>query len=276
MNNPKNSKTSKTILKDENLETKGDYTPFFVNTNIFPATSVYGKLNHIQTTLKSPKSLNNTFFNFKYRSCETILENLKPLLLQTKTNILLSDEIVLINNCLFVKSTATLINCEEPFDKIETIAYAEFDEKSNKMSRSQQTGACSSYARKYALNGLFAIDDNKDADFINDPNNNDTTVPFKQTHQTKVQFFDKATPTTLVEDKLETRTVKQIFDSILNELVKNNPNADEKQIRNKIIKELKTDHRIQLDIKNIVNLTDEEIKQHIKNIDAQIVQLSNE
>lgn len=124
---------------------------------------IYEKLLQIQTKLKAPKSLYNKFGNFYYRNCEDILEALKPLLKETKTVLLMRDEVVRIDDRYYIKAVARLIDCETG-EAIETCAYAREEKEKKGADSSQITGAASSYARKYALNGLFCIDDTKDAD----------------------------------------------------------------------------------------------------------------
>lgn len=118
------------------------------------------KLAQIQNKLKAPKGQLNSFGKYKYRSAEDILEAVKPLL-SGSLSLTLSDEITLVGERYYVKAIATLSDGE---NEINTIAFAResFDKKG--MDDSQITGATSSYARKYALNGLFCIDDTKDAD----------------------------------------------------------------------------------------------------------------
>ena len=126
--------------------------------------NIYEKLNKIQTELKAPKGQYNSFGKYKYRSCEDILEAIKPFLTETKTVLTINDEIVFIGNRFYVKATAVLADCENENRFIHTTAFAREDDSKKGMDGSQITGASSSYARKYALNGLFAIDDTKDAD----------------------------------------------------------------------------------------------------------------
>lgn len=128
--------------------------------------SVYEKLMHIQSKLKAPKNQYNSFGKYNYRSCEDILEGLKPLLEDYKAAITLKDEIKLIGDRYYLEATATLIDIEKG-DKIEVTALAREDETKKGMDLAQVTGSVSSYARKYALNGLFAIDDTKDSDSTN-------------------------------------------------------------------------------------------------------------
>ena len=119
------------------------------------------KLQEIQHRLKAPKGQYNSFGKYKYRSCEDILEAVKPILNEVGCTLTLSDEIVLIGDRYYVKATASLHGQETS----ETVtAYAREDMEKKGMDGSQITGTASSYARKYALNGLFCIDDTKDAD----------------------------------------------------------------------------------------------------------------
>ncbi|EOZ6761541.1 ERF family protein [Escherichia coli] len=120
---------------------------------------LYSKLWTIQQTLNAPKNQRNNFGGYNYRSAEDILEAVKPLL--QNITLTVSDEIVLIGNRYYVKATATLSDGE---DAIAVTAYAREEESKKGMDASQLTGATSSYARKYALNGLFCIDDARDPD----------------------------------------------------------------------------------------------------------------
>lgn len=130
--------------------------------------NIYEKLLNIQSELKAPKNQHNNFGNYDYRSCEDILEAVKPLCKENKVVLNISDEIVMIGQRYYVKATATLVDLENTKDDciqtIENVAYAREEEQKKGMDGSQVTGASSSYARKYALNGLFCIDDTKDAD----------------------------------------------------------------------------------------------------------------
>lgn len=121
--------------------------------------SLYAKLAEIQQKLKAPKNQHNNFGNYNYRSCEDILEAIKPLLGDAVLTI--SDDIVPIGNRYYVKAEATLRLGE---DSNTVCAFAREEETKKGMDASQITGSASSYARKYALNGLFLIDDTKDAD----------------------------------------------------------------------------------------------------------------
>ena len=130
---------------------------------------IYTKLATIQKKLKCEKSQYNSFGKYKYRSCEDILKAVKPLLDETKTVLTLSDELVAIGERYYVKATATLLDTEESKDVpfISTTAYAREEETKKGMDGSQITGTASSYARKYALGGLFDIDDGIDSDVTN-------------------------------------------------------------------------------------------------------------
>ena len=128
--------------------------------------NVYEKLIAIQSELKAPKSQYNSFGKYSYRNCEDILEALKPLLKEHKSTIYISDEIVTVLERFYVKATVTFIDAETG-ESITNTAYAREEESKKGMDGSQVTGASSSYARKYALNGMFAIDDTKDSDFTN-------------------------------------------------------------------------------------------------------------
>lgn len=124
-------------------------------------------LFNIQQELKAPKSQRNDFGNFSYRSCEDILEAVKPLLKANNCVLTISDELVNIGERYYIKATATLSSVEEMGGIISNSAYAREPAEKKGADLSQITGACSSYARKYALNGLFCIDDQKDADTTN-------------------------------------------------------------------------------------------------------------
>ena len=122
------------------------------------------KLIKIQNELKVPKGNYNSFGKYKYRSCENIIEAVKPILLENNARLILSDKIVSIGGKLFVKSTATIFVDEQ---QIKSDGYAQLSEHKG-MSAEQATGCASSYSRKYALNGLFLIDETEaDADHEN-------------------------------------------------------------------------------------------------------------
>ncbi|NLK40071.1 MAG: ERF family protein [Clostridiales bacterium] len=125
--------------------------------------NIYEKLMNIQAELRAPKNQYNSFGKYNYRSCEDILEGVKPLLQKNKAILILNDELVQIGDRYYIKAVAKLIDIEKG-ESIEATALARESESKKGMDSSQVTGSTSSYARKYALNGLFCIDDTKDAD----------------------------------------------------------------------------------------------------------------
>ena len=128
-------------------------------------TTIHEKLSQIQSKLNAPKGQYNSFGKYNYRNCEDILQALKPILSEHKCHVSLSDEVVMVGNRFYIKATATITDSEN--NSFSTTAFAREAESKKGMDESQVTGSTSSYARKYALNGLFAIDDNKDADTLN-------------------------------------------------------------------------------------------------------------
>ena len=150
---------------------------------------MYHKIINIQQKLKAPKTQRNNFGNYNYRSCEDILEAVKPLLEENKCFLIITDEIINLGNRYYVKATAKLIN-EDGSLIAENNGIAREEESKKGMDGSQITGASSSYARKYALNGLFGIDDTKDSDYTN------TTVDevkstFSQAKEIKTPTMDE-------------------------------------------------------------------------------------
>lgn len=158
--------------------------------------NIYEKLMNIQKELKAPKGQFNKFGGYKYRSCEDILEAVKPLLAKYKTTLVISDELENIGERYYIKATAKLINIEAT-ESIENTAYAREEENKKGMDGSQITGTASSYARKYALNGLFNIDDTKDAD----------TDEFTKTTNRNEQVKNKQA---MITDK-QKEVIKQIY-----------------------------------------------------------------
>lgn len=130
--------------------------------------NIYEKLSNIQNELKCNKGQFNKFGGYKYRSCEDILEAVKPLCKKFGTTLVISDTLENIGDRYYIKATATLYDNEDSREEIQffisNTAYAREEESKKGMDCSQITGTASSYARKYALNGLFSIDDTKDAD----------------------------------------------------------------------------------------------------------------
>ena len=125
--------------------------------------NIYKKMAHIQNELKAPKGQYNKFGKYKYRSCEDILEAVKPICLKYRTTLIIHDEIECIAGMNYLKAVCTIYDWDSD-NKVETYAYARESIAKKGMDDSQITGATSSYARKYALNGLFNIDDTKDTD----------------------------------------------------------------------------------------------------------------
>lgn len=133
--------------------------------------NIYEKLSKVQTELKAPKNQFNGFGKYKYRNCEDILEAVKPLLAKNKLTMIIGDEIEHIGERFYIKSTIELFDVETG-ETITTSKFAREEETKKGMDASQLTGSTSSYATKYALNGLFLIDDTKDADATNNHGNN--------------------------------------------------------------------------------------------------------
>lgn len=130
----------------------------------------------IQSKLKAPKSQYNSFGKYKYRNCEDILEAVKPLLAENDSSLTICDEMVEVGGRIYVKATATLTS---PIGSVSASAFAREADNKKGMDEAQLTGATSSYARKYALNGLFAIDDTKDADSTNTHGKEPSKAPVK-------------------------------------------------------------------------------------------------
>jgi hypothetical protein len=143
------------------------------------------ELQQIQSELKAPKNQRNNFGKYNYRSCEDILEAVKPLLAKYKCTLTLSDEIRELGGLIFVESTA-FIQCNENF--YEARAQAGIDPNRKGMDIAQSFGSSSSYSRKYALNGLFLIDDTKDADSTN------THGKAPKTQAKELEWLNKGTP----------------------------------------------------------------------------------
>lgn len=126
--------------------------------------TLHDRLVEIQSSLKAPKGQYNSFGKYKYRSAEDILEAVKPILKAQNCKLTIMDEIVAVGERIYVKAIATI---SDGTQSLSVCAFAREEDEKKGMDASQVTGAASSYARKYALNGLFAIDDTKDADALN-------------------------------------------------------------------------------------------------------------
>ena len=143
------------------------------------------KLMEVQSELKAPKGQFNSFGKYKYRSCEDVLEALKPLLKKQGLILIITDDIKMIGDRFYIQANVTLSDTETG-DVLNCSAFAREEESKKGMDGSQVTGAASSYARKYALNGMFCIDDNKDFD---DPSNDQNKA--KKMEQQPQQTTDK-------------------------------------------------------------------------------------
>ena len=149
------------------------------------------KLTQIQAELKAPKSNYNSFGKYKYRSCEDILEAVKPLLLKHKCSLRISDEIKEIGGITFVESTV-LFKDEKSVNEVTSTAQAGIDINRKGMDIAQSFGSSSSYARKYALSGLFLIDDNKEIDSVEQPKTKVEQPKTKETLDSSHESFFKA------------------------------------------------------------------------------------
>ena len=153
------------------------------------------KLMRIQTQIKAPKNLYNSFGKYYYRNAESICEAVKPFLEKENVSLILVDDMVAIGNRYYLKATARLFDNENN-ENIEVSAFAREPEQKKGMDESQITGTASSYARKYALNGLFLLDDTKDADTDEYHNqtayqqaNNKPTVTSEQVGKLKLEMI---------------------------------------------------------------------------------------
>lgn len=162
------------------------------------AKTILSKLSEIQATLDAPKTRFNSFGKYSYRSCEDILGAVKPLLKAQGLVILLNDDITFIEGRFYVKATATLYDIETG-ESVYTSALAREAESKTGSDSAQITGACSSYARKYALNALFAIDDIKDAD------TDESTIEAKQRAETDNKAPAKTAKAKKADDKEQAR-----------------------------------------------------------------------
>lgn len=177
------------------------------------------KLVALQSKIKVPKTQENKFGGYKYRSCEDILEAVKPLLAEMDLSLIISDEIVMIGNRYYVKATATLRENDTVIG--ETTAYAREPEMVKGQQEAQVTGASSSYARKYALNGLFDIDDTRDSDATN---TGDKDKPNGKYNEELVKKLIKGTNFTLADAEKWTQkkygcSVNELDDAALNALM---------------------------------------------------------
>jgi len=199
------------------------------------------ELIEIVSELKAPKKQYNKFSNFYYRSCEDILEAVKPLLKRYNCFLIFTDEIECINGWNYLKAKATLYNSEKEY--IESIAYAREQETRKGMDQAQITGATSSYARKYALNGLFCIDDTKDQDNFNNSEKTFKNPEIKKKSQLneldekRIELFEEISK--IATNELDQ---KKIYQAHSNELFKKNIISKDLTLDqiNKLIKNIKT------------------------------------
>ena len=195
--------------------------------------STIEKLLAVQAELKAPKGQYNSFGKYKYRSCEDILEAVKPLLKKHGAAITISDELVQIGNRIYVKATATFWNTENNGGlPIENTAFAREPDTKKGMDESQITGTASSYARKYALNGLLLIDDTKDADTDENRNERENRAK-KQKEQPKQETVEDRTgepayPTeeSMVNDLLAVASKSEKVNGMLTKLLETNNARD--------------------------------------------------
>jgi len=180
-------------------------------------SKIHEELARVQRVLKAPKGQYNSFGNYYFRSCEDILESVKMV---TNYPITVEDDIVAINDRFYVKAKATFIDPESS-DKIYVTAFAREPQNKKGMDEAQITGSTSSYARKYALNGLFCIDDTRDSDTMN--NNEPTQKPKNTTTQKetistteKPWYNDLLKHKALMESEIDSKlkTPQQIIDNL--------------------------------------------------------------
>lgn len=152
-------------------------------------------LQAIQHELKAPKGQENKFGGYKYRSCEDIMEAVKPLLDKNKAALIVADDVVVVGDRFYIKAIATLFDSESGDIIAQTAAFAREPIAKKGMDDSQITGAASSYARKYALNGLFCIDDTKDADTMDNRDDSKKIAVMKSKIKTLLDDIDPTVDT---------------------------------------------------------------------------------
>lgn len=184
--------------------------------------NIYEKLLKAQVELKAPKGQYNSFGKYKYRSCEDILEALKPVLDKFKLTLFIKDDVIEVNTRNYVKATIVLVNIEKPDEIIETSALAREEETKKGMDGSQITGASSSYARKYALNGMFMIDDTKDSDSTNTHGKEEKTEAERKKEAIEIinKLADTEEKTEKVFDMIAKFNKNSLLDCSLDELKK--------------------------------------------------------
>lgn len=219
---------------------------------------LYDKLNFIQSELKAPKSNYNSFGNYNYRSCEDILEAVKPLCKKYRALLTLTDDIVVIADRVYVKAKAILRDLDDYNIAIEVQAFAREPLEKKGMDSSQVTGTASSYARKYALNGLFNIDDTKDADTneyqkqTKDENNKQQKKTTKNVDKLKANITDIEKPMNFGKYKEKTWIEVYAEDkAYLENLVKNCKSDEGKKVYSNLIKQVS---------ESFISVSDEEIE----------------
>lgn len=217
--------------------------------------NIYQRLNNVQIELKAPKGQYNSFSKFNYRSAEDILEAVKPINLANGLNLTISDTIEEIGGSNYIKATLTLVNIDNPEEKIFITAFAREAKTKKGMDDSQITGSSSSYARKYGLNGLYIIDDTKDAD--TDEYHNQTENIQKQAQQTQN-----------VSSNTDTRTLEEQIDAGY-DAVEKVSGLDKAGVDEKIEKKLGVDDSSEVDdrarLQVLLNIYNEENEKRIKN-----------
>lgn len=185
--------------------------------------NIYEKLSEIQNELKVPKGQKNTFGNYNYRSCEDIVETSKPICKKHKTVLVLTDGMIQLADRFYIESSAVLYDLESE-QKIVNQGYARESLTKKGMDDSQITGAASSYARKYALNGLFAIDDTKDADTdaYKNQEGKEKAKPVTISDEEYDRIFDEQND--LVTDK-EVQTLRKLLTTPTKEATNKNING---------------------------------------------------
>jgi len=163
-------------------------------------TNIRTRLLAVQTELSVPKNQYNKFGKYNYRNCEDILEAAKPLCLQHGLLLVVSDEIVCIGEYNYVKASSTVRSIDNSSEFITVYAYAREPRDQKGMNDSQMTGSASSYSRKYSLNGLFCIDDTKDAD----------TMDNRKPEPKKPEVIDETFAAKLCDSMLATETMAEL------------------------------------------------------------------
>ena len=175
---------------------------------------IYEKLTALQTSLKAPKTKFNSFGNYKYRSLEDILEAVKPQLADLKLDLILSDDVAIVSDRIYVKGTAHLIDYESE-EELTVSAFAREADIKKGMDSAQITGAASSYARKYALSGLLLLDDNQDAD-VQPSTQKSKEETTKSQNTAKPKPFDKKQFVKSIEAVIKQRKMpQQLVDTVL-------------------------------------------------------------